>query len=705
MKFHYHNKLIISNGKCSHAFFNTMLGSVFEKLKQLQAFNKYVSIGEGLPSNSQSEYHLTSPISTVKLSTEYMQSSISKGSCYVKKIAYIDGCLNDGEYITEVGLSNDDENPIIYNYISLISDDTPNGIKKEENEPIVLTLFIYLDLEEQTANILTDGKNKFIEFLLGEGINKKVYAFRGNNTVENKRYEREKPVGQKYEPTFTVSENENSSSISLSFEADLQTGETSEIVFAIGDSVFSRKNVLEYNNPTSISMTLLPKRNYVLDLGKNIKSVESITNNSTSEAETATISAKYASDFADKTTLPFNHMFSASTPRFLSKDGNKIFFVNNDSIYGFVNKDYQILKIDADHISLQNIFKIVSFDSFVFVITKTAPYVNCYVIENYKLKAIPFDLTAYENYSKLSNIFDADITMAKDGTIMLGVILKPENYGHCIYFSFDTTENKFVFSSAKNSQYYFTYIIAMFKNNFCDAAIHFLKEGEMSLDCRIVTFSPNTNVRDVFTNAAYFYTKDTKQVYAKNRAIIVEKTTTPSLWVFYYPQVYRYNLSILGTELDDYISTNLIYLIQKKATNSYKIYNLVGYDTPTEFSNGFPSEIDQSKILDFEFLGDTLLIFMDNKNEPIVAYNLKENSMLVENVSSNEQEYTVSCSKYNLLGANNEGVVATFSATISLWFLTAIYQEFQAENIRRFLQNLLAKWNYSHSTKQLQNSF
>ena len=168
---------------------------------------------------------------------------------------------------------------------------------------------------------------------------------------------------------------------------------------------------------------------------------------------------------------------------------------------------------------------------------------------------------------------------------------------------------------------------------------------------------------------AYLLTYGTKEIYTKNRAIIVEKTTEPYLWIYFYPQVYRYNLSILGSEEDDFISTNLLYLIQKYNNSSYKIYNLVGYVTPTEFTNGFPNEVDQSKILGFEFLNDSLLIFMNDSTEPIIAYNFKETSMLIENVSNNEDQYEIVVNKYNLLGSNNEGVIAKLAVNISIWFL------------------------------------
>ena len=147
----------------------------------------------------------------------------------------------------------------------------------------------------------------------------------------------------------------------------------------------------------------------------------------------------------------------------------------------------------------------------------------------------------------------------------------------------------------------------MYKNNFTDAQVMFLEEGDYSSDCRIVTHYSNQTEQDVYSVLGYFYTKDTKEVYVNDRVVVVEKTNSPKLRLFYYPQMYEYELSLISDEDDNYISNNLLYLIQKR-NKSYKIYNLVGYNQPIEFLNGFPEYIVQDKIEDFEFLNDNFKI-------------------------------------------------------------------------------------------------
>ena len=123
-------------------------------------------------------------------------------------------------------------------------------------------------------------------------------------------------------------------------------------------------------------------------------------------------------------------------------------------------------------------------------------------------------------------------------------------------------------------------------------------------------------------------------------------------------------LPLLSNEEADYISNDLLYLIQKLEGNIYKIYNLVGYETPVEFTTGFPANIDFSKIEDFEFLNDTLLIFTNNPDEPVVGFNLNNSGAIIENISTAESTYNVSGKKYNLVGNNNETVIATFTSKV-----------------------------------------
>lgn len=665
MKFLIHNKIVIKIADKKYEFYNQMLSSVYDKLESLDSYFDFLAFGTGNNENIDGNFKLGCHSSSYFLKIDSKNFNMKNGVLFLTKLATISDSTLDNKYITEAGITDTlENNPTVYNYFKLTSESLPNGIYKTKGDNIEILITIYLQLNNIGEGLFTAGENPFLKFLLGEGAgNKNFYAVRGHNFLDNKLIAREKPKSDKIYPCkLNFSKDE---SLKLSFSADMLSGETHEIVFLLNDEPFARINTEKINPLIDVTKTFSPKENYIIDIEKNATSIENILNKKTNTSEQNYFCLKYASNFGDKISLPFNNLFDAETPRFLSKDGDKIFFVLNDIIYAYQNIDYQIREINTYGLSIQNIFKIVSFDKFVFIFTKTEPYVFTYIIENESLIKANNNFSNYEKYNELGSVFDIDVTMSKDETFMLGYI--SQNYqGYVLYFNFNNTTKSFIFDSFKNSEYKFTYILAMYKNNFSDASIFFLKGGEFSYDCKIVTFMPNKTVEDIYTILCYYYTKDTKEISTKGRAVVVEKTTNPHLWIYFYPQMYRYNLELLGEELDDFLSTNMLYLIQKKSSNQYEIYNLVGYNTPNKFSDGFPKEIDQGKIESFEFLNDTLLIFLNDKENKICAYSLKEDGMLVENISDNTADYDVTYKKLNLIGSNNEGVSVTLTVNIKV---------------------------------------
>ena len=452
----------------------------------------------------------------------------------------------------------------------------------------------------------------------------------------------------------------------MSFSANIGAGDTFEIVLSVGNLPFARLSVLEKKPLTSESEVVNPKTNYVIDMGENIKQIDLVTNVNTQAVENNTFDRKYAGRFGEKVSLPFNNLFSNSTPRFLSKDGKKIFFSQSDKIFAYENDNGVIKRINANAVSSQNITNIIAFDDFVFVISKTEPYINCYKVCDGELSSFELDIDSFEYNNLLVDLYKIDISMTKGDKLIIAFLDGTNHYGYALYFDYDSELEKFTFDEYFVSSYSFHYVLAMHKNNFTDAMVIFLKGAESVYDTKIVYYYADKTTQDIFTTLAKHFTEDAREVYTKNRAVIIEKTTSPRIWLYYYPQIYRYTLSLFGDEENDFISSNLLYLIQKISSTDYKIYNLVGYDSPTEFEGGFPTEIDLSKVQDFEFLDNILLIFMNSKTQPIIAYSLFENSVLIENVSSKTDSYLVSYKKYDLIGKNNEGVIVNFTIKIEL---------------------------------------
>ncbi|MBQ8424534.1 MAG: hypothetical protein IJX17_00755 [Clostridia bacterium] len=664
MNYKLHNKIEISNGKNNYTFFNTMLESICEQFKELKSYNDYLALGTGTGTHSTDNFHLLSYKKSYKLQDDIISNDISKSNeIFIKKNLVINDSTIDGIYITEAGITDKNIlNPTIYNYFSFITDNTPNGILKEEGKPLEISIYIYLEISKSSDAFLTSGDNKFIEFLLGNGLRDKIYCTKGNNLSDNT-----KSISRGFPRNCKLTECEsifikNESSFKLSFKANLGTGETSEIVFLIGNKPFARINLLEYKNTIVETKNHSCSSNNNIIIDENIKSIEYIENSDGLDYKLA----KHGYNFSDKINLPFHNLFNNESPRFLSKDGKMIFFINNDKIYGYINEYHTISEIKTNGVSSNNITNIISFDKYVFIVSKSAPYISSYIVENNTFIKCSIDFNSFPQNSLLSNIYKIDITLGNNNRFMFGFLDNENHNGHILYYTFDRVNKMFYFENYYKSDYNFTNVLGMYKNTYCDAMIMFFKYNTTIYETRIVYFYQDKTNSETYSQEAYNILSDAKEIYIKGRALIVEKSYFPFINIYTYPSKNKYNILLENNEINDYLSTNLYYLIQKEKDFLYKIYNITDFDNPTLFSMGLPTQINPKQILDFEFLNDTLLIFLDSEYEKIVAYNFLENSSLIENISSEISSYNLRLEKYDLIGKNNEGVISTFSVDINL---------------------------------------
>ena len=672
MKLYFHNKIEIIYNNNTYTYYNSMLDSIYQKIANLESFCDKLAIGSGNTPDIFSSFKLNNFITFTNLTTETLQNDVSESEIFIKKIASIDTSKITSRYITEAGItsnSDDESNPTLYNYFSFINENTPNGIEVNNNEPISLSIYIYLDLTSSSVGLFTKGNNPFIEFLLGNGLNnKKIYIARGSDNSDNILIARSNDYEDtKYECSLSYTIDNG---LQIKFTGDLGVGETFELVFFANDIAFARINTNVIQPTYSLTESYTPKRNYVVDLGKGIIEVSSIVNETTATEESDIYLVKYATNFASKTVLPFNNLFDINTPRFLSRDGDKLFFLLNDYIYMYQNINHQLIQVLSINLQIQNIIKITSFDDFVFVFSTNEPFIYPYKIKDNTLVACTLDITAFPYHSNLSGYTEADIVESKDGTFLLGFII-PINTttAYTLYFTFNESTNTFIYNIyVSTDDLNFTYILPFHKNNFSDAEMWYLQAGATTTKCKRVIHHLNRSITSNYTNFAYQLTKYTTSLKVKTRGVVVEKDANSSqnFFLYYFPQIYNINLDIYKILSKFYISNNLLYLIELKTDGSYHPYNMVGYDVLSEFSKGMPKDLDTSKILYIEFLIDIVLFFMDDENEPIVAYSLNDDSYCIENVSTNEDSYSVSLTRKKILGATNEGVSATLAVDITI---------------------------------------
>lgn len=674
MKLNIHNKIEIKTQNKTLCYFNTIFNNIYEKIANLESFFDKIAIGNGFCEDFLSNFHLGNFLCVSDFENISSQLDPANNEIFVTKSIKLKTENFNSKYITEAGITSnfaDKNNPEIYNYFSFISDDYPDGIDISNEEEIVISVTLYLTISSTSLGLLTRGDNPFIKLLLGLGCNKKeIYVARGldlsnnelifhTNTYKNEKY------------LCSISYDTTDNVLKLNFSGDLSSGEVNEIVFILDDIVFARINTRLLAQELVSTKSFTAKSSYVIDLGVGVDNVKSVYNTYLSQDETNYFVVKYANNFAAKTHLPFNNLFDINTPRFLSLDGDKLFFILNDIVYLYKNSNYNVEFIFAINLHISDILKITSFDNFVFVFTKTSPYIYAYKIVNNTLVRCNIDLSSFEDLSVLETYTLIDIVQGKNGTFMLGFVVPIDDLtdAYTLYLTFDNNSNSFVYEShLKTSTYLFTYMLPFHKNNFSDAQITYVQAGATSSKCRRAIHSIDKTSTDGYNVTAYYYTYATTNICVKTRAVVVEKSITPNLWLYYYPQIYRFNLAQLGDADKNYISTNLLYLIQKLPDSTYRAYNLVGYSTPEIFSKGIPSEIDQTKILYVEFLIDTVLFFMDDPDEPIIAYNLEIVGTCLENVTTKSQAYDVTYSKIIGLGSNGKGVTAKFAAKINVWF-------------------------------------
>lgn len=663
MIFSFHNKLTIQLSNKNYTFYNTMLKSTLTSLANFNKYNEYISVGDGEASLAQNTFHLSNHIHTEKLGCKSFQSDIQKGNVFaIYEFKLLKNNINS-KYIKEVGLSNNDENPTIFNYFSLISEEMPNGLDISKENEIVLKITIYLNISETTSNILTSGSNPFIEFLLGNGLDE-VKACLGSNFSENVRLSRLKPITNSF-ITCTKNANLSENSLNLNFSCSFSQ-EIDEVLYITDNKVFARQNLKEYKNLLTKQSTFSPKSNYVIKINNDIKSIDLITNNSTSSAETNCVISKYANSIGDEIASPLENLFNYETTKFISKDGKLIFFILNNKIYCYKNENFELIQINTREIIDDEITKIIAFDKYIFIISKISPFISTYIIEENSVKKVNNNLADFEKFSEFETLRDIDITLCNNGKFIIGLLTQNGN-GLSIYLSY-SEQNGFTVTSSLTNSKVFNYVLAMLKNNFCDGSMFYLKEGEASYECRIVTHSSSATETDIYSYLAYALSLNAKRVYCKGRAIISEKNTSPTIVIYYYPQIYQYELPLIQEEIKDFISDDLYYIAQENENKVFKLYNLIGYDTPEEFTNNLSDFMDCNTIQEIVFMKDSFLVFTTNKSEPIRIFNLKLNKTQIENVSDKDATYLVTYKEYDKLGTNSENVTINFKTGITLWF-------------------------------------
>ena len=667
MKFNLHNKYEIIVGDKTYVAYNTLTHNVFDALENFKQYFTYIALGRGtsLSVNYDSDY-LENFCACFPAVLEDIQCDPSKGTMFVKK--YVE--LPAGEYDTlsfseiaatnQIGVSN----PLIYSHV-YVKDE--NGevltIVKEEHQSVYIRITIYIEMDDASRGYLTAGENQLIKALLGEVTSVPTITFaRGYNLSSNQQpiYRQSPRDAKKIKSTFTRVKSENGKE-QFVYEFDAKSGATAELIMLFDDSPVARLSTFGMSEELiQIETTTVSQQNNTMDIGEYIVDVLSVTD-ANGNAVSGYVEKRYAKEFSDFIANPFEANFNSQCARWVSKDGDKIAFIADNTLYIYKNQNYNLIKIN-NSIKTENLSKVIMFKDCIFAIYSTSPYFLVYKIKDDSVYNISTNFSAYETFDSTYDWQRVEIIDDSNGNFLIGVIFGSiARNPLLIYASIQAN----IFKVTKVEYGVTDYIVDMFslyKNSFCDSRLCFITNnynGEAE-SYRIEYRYIDGTYQITDEMVAYYLSNNTVSLEGKSRAAVAKKSVAPYIWLYYYPQVYRYSIT-LTQGIQNWISTNLMYLIQKydNTETPYKIYSLTDYNNPQEFTSGLPAQIDQTSITDFEFVGDTLLIFTSSTT---YALNLKETYSMLENLPEANATYTISAKQEPLFASKDtEGLLGNFT--------------------------------------------
>lgn len=664
MKVKLHNKYEIMLGDKTYLAYNTITKGIFDAIYNFQNYGKGIAVGDGITELGYESSKLSNFVQTLPAQIEEMQCDPSKGTLYIKRTA---SSVEIGEEfdITELGITDSNQTQLEGNIYShaYIKDESGKRltIHKDADVDLFIRYTMYLELDD-TKTFLTAGNNLLVKAIFGAlQSTPTISVVRGQNSTPNGEFvHRNAPnTTKKYSvKTSRISQEDNTETIRYAFDA--KSGEICELVLLFDSTPVARYCMVGQGTqvPTELE-NLVTQKNYTLDLGQNVAQVVSVADQS-GEIVSGYKTRQYARDFSDWIDNPFEANFTSECARWVSNDGNKLAFVADGTLYIYLNKNYAIYKI-SHNISSVNLKKIIMFENCIFAIYDNQTPLKMYKIGSSLVATqVNVDLSAYNQFS--SSYDWQEIQIIGDGNqhFAIGIVLGVINRKAVLLKATLSSDTLTIDSAEYCKADYVVHSFSLYKNNFCDSLICFVTNNykEIEENYRIEQISPDYTSKITNEIPAY-YLSTAVSVEGKSRAVVAKMAEKPFIWLYYYPQAYRYSIS-LTEGVQNWISTNLMYIIQKydDSQTPYKIYSLNDYNNPQEFAKGFPEQLDLSTVVDFEFLDDTLIIFTTTKT---YALNLKINQTILENMPATESSYNVNIIKEQLAGTNpTEGVMGWF---------------------------------------------
>jgi len=673
MKFNLHNKYEITIGDKKYVAYNTLLNTIYNKISNLEQYTSHIALGTGLSEKTTLDTKLSNYLMSFKASTEEIQCDPSKDVLFIKKVVSIDESYSETFSFSELGITDTGNfDPIIFNHVLLKNKDgEPISITRNQGDALEIKVTIYIELNSESKNLFIQGENELIKSLLGEEldlIDNNLYAIRGSNLLSTeKQFSSSINLDNAFPCEKDITAN-NDGSINLNYSAELGEGDTEEILLVFNNKVCLRLNTLEINSPTEITNTFVYQEGNFIDVDKNIKNINSVylISDSGNTIHNTHKEVCYSKTLANKMVDLFDISPNNSTPRFVSKDGKMIGFIIDSYFHLYKYENYDFTKINTTQVSLQNIMKLFMFEDIILILKTDSPYIEVYKIENNNAVKKDVSLSMYDASVYPYSWLDADATLTLNNKILIGIILNNETQTPVVITLTQNEQGNYTDDFIRANLDTAKKVYAVYKNNFTEPRVSFLTDTYSGGTYYLLEeYFESSSQFSANSDIAYNILNNSQEIIVSGRTILSQKNKSPYLTVYYYPDFIG-NVTNFSEGIKHYASKDGNYIIAKYSDNSFKIFNLHNLNSLTEFESDLSNLITFSEVLDFEFVGDLLLVFSSNTKEQLFAYALKNNYLRIENLSSDSNDYLINYNKYNLLGSKPlEGVKVNFNINFS----------------------------------------
>lgn len=670
-----HNKLVIKKGDHEFVSYNNVLVSAVENLSEFKPYFLYLAIGEGGDETKLNQVNLYDCKKVYPLMTVEYNFNPLNGDLFLTKKLEISPLDTTPLKIVEVGVCGEDsDNPKIANRF-LANGGEP--IYRDVGEGMSFEVTINLSVDAESKVVFTAGENSFVRFLLGDmeflDGKPKFYMAKGTNKTSNSEVISRDAVGlKKYPVTVTNNFEWVYSTLESSLVADLGFGIIEEVLLLMGDEVVARCNTADCSGKIEgkeLSLTV-DWDNMATINEYGVSEISSVYDETAGETIEDYALFKFGTSFSNEYQNVFSEFgFSSFTERLVSKDGDKIAFIHDNTmdIFDFSGDVPVQMPIDVP-IDMSGVYLIVLIMDRLFL---------KYYDEESETYGVRFYLYYDDEWHK------RDFTLSANSGLFPGVNAN----GKWLAMAggkLEGDENKMTFMVVGESLFYYwansvtnNYILrvdysgynAVYKADYLKA----MMPSNRILGAQFVTYDKRYDRVGVISGTgSYENITDTPAVEiardyqsggfpraAKNfiYAIDQEKKNLRA----YSIDCKQEQVVNFPTAESFFIDEKLEYIAIQEADKRVRLFYLDGSLTPYEFMGGLPSEGD-AEIEDVEFAGGKVVVFFSDGSIKYMTIN--KNKLAIVGVESGH-EIKIVYSADNTPGLTGGNVRTAIKLTVS----------------------------------------